>query len=195
MNEINKILSNNEKIIWEGKPQFTPYFVTQFTLLGCFALVTLSLGLLFTLVGEAVFGAFFLFLGILLGVSPFITYLSYRKLFYAITDKRVITQSGIIGTDFNTVDFDKIQNMSVNVGIIDKIFGKNSGTISIFSGNVTYTSNGTSVLMPFTLPYIENAYDVFEKLKKVSHDIKTDIEYPNDLRPKNNPGYNTEYKS
>jgi hypothetical protein len=30
-------------------------------------------------------------------------------------------------------------------------------------------------------------------LKKVSFDVKTDINYPNKLRPNENPGYNVDY--
>ena len=30
-------------------------------------------------------------------------------------------------------------------------------------------------------------------LQKITHDIKTDIYYPNDLRPAENKGYNTKY--
>ena len=29
--------------------------------------------------------------------------------------------------------------------------------------------------------------------KKVSHDVKTDIQYPNEYRPKNNPSYQSGY--
>jgi len=32
------------------------------------------------------------------------------------------------------------------------------------------------------------------RIQKISHDIKTDIIFPNDLRPKENHGYSTDYK-
>ena len=41
---------------------------------------------------------------------------------------------------------------------------------------------------------IENPYFYLSKLQKITLDIKADIQYPNDLRPKENHGYNTEYK-
>lgn len=126
-------------------------------------------------------------------LSPIYTFFSSIFTFYAITDKRVIIQSGIIGTDFQVVDFDKINNMDVNVGISDKLFGNNSGTISIDSGRVESTSKGGTYTVLQTMELITDPYAVFEKLKKVSHDIKTDIEYPNKLRPETNPGYNTKY--
>ncbi len=193
MNEIKNILSSNEKIVWEGKPKFAPYFISQLTVFACFSLILLVGALLAAADGQIGPSILFFILGFIFVISPIISYHYYRKIYYAITDKRVIFQSGIIGTDFNSVDFDKIQSLNVNVGLIDKLFGGNSGTISIFSGLIANTGQGGSVSVPHSLIFIEDAYGVYEKLKKVSHDVKTDIEYPNDLRPKNNSGYKTEY--
>lgn len=195
MNEIKNILSSNEKVIWEGKPKFAPYFISQLTLFTCFSLILIVGALLAAADGQIGPSIFFFILGFIFVISPIISYLYYRKIYYAITDKRIIFQSGIIGTDFNSVDFDKIQSLNVNVGLIDKLFGGNTGTISVFSGLVAHTGQGGSVSVPHSLIFIEDAYSVYEKLKKVSHDIKTDIEYPNDLRPKTNSGYNTGYNS
>jgi hypothetical protein len=41
---------------------------------------------------------------------------------------------------------------------------------------------------------IENPYEVFKLLKQVYFDIKTDVEFPNKLRPPVNPGYQSEYQ-
>ena len=193
MNEIKNILSSNEKVIWEGKPKFAPYFISQLTCAGCFSLIFLIIALFAAAGGELGPSILFFVLGFVFIISPLISYLYYKKIYYAITDKRIILQSGIIGTDFNSVDFDKIQSMNVSVGIIDKLFGGNTGTISVFSGLITSTGQGGSVSVPHSLIFVEDAYDVYEKLKKVSHDVKTDIEYPNDLRPNKNSGYNTGY--
>jgi hypothetical protein len=115
-------------------------------------------------------------------------------MYYAITDKRVIIQSGLIGRDFEIVDFDQITNAEVNVGIFDKLFSSNSGSILLSSaGTVMQTQNGT-MQKPFVISSIPNPYDVFKFFKKVSHDVKTDIQYPNQLRPVNNPGYGTTYR-
>ena len=35
---------------------------------------------------------------------------------------------------------------------------------------------------------------ITQKLQAIANDIKTDIYYPNSLRPKENEGYKTEYK-
>ena len=43
-----------------------------------------------------------------------------------ITDKRIITQTGAIGLDTRFVDFDKVQEVYVKIGVIDKLFGTGS---------------------------------------------------------------------
>lgn len=191
--EFDKILNSNENIIWQGNPQIEPVIYGN-------VLISIPLTILFFYLGfynldgyVPVFGYGFLLLGFLTLFSPIYENFLYLNTFYAITNKRVIIQSGIIGTDFQIIDFDKINNMQVKVGIIDKLFGNNSGTISIDSGRVATTSKGGTYSVPHSLWFITDPYTVFEQLKKVSHDIKTDIEYPNKLRPETNPGYNTKY--
>ena len=45
-----------------------------------------------------------------------------------------------------------------------------------------------------TIQSIYEPYAVFKRLKETSHDVKSDIEYPNAMRPAHNPGYNTSRK-
>lgn len=94
-------------------------------------------------------------------------------------------QNGIIGIDYKTIDHDKINNLEVKVGLIDTLIGGgNTGDILIiFSGNKS------------TLQSVENPYEVLKQLKEVSYDIKTDVHFPNQYRPDNNPGYKTGYKT
>ena len=56
--------------------------------------------------------------------------------------------------------------------------------------NVASNSNGTSKTAFLD---IENVRDIYSKLQKIVLDIQTDMEYPNALRPDENPGYNTKY--
>ena len=41
---------------------------------------------------------------------------------------------------------------------------------------------------------ISNYTEVYNLVKKLQTDIYTDAMYPNDMRPKENHGYNTQYK-
>jgi hypothetical protein len=134
----------------------------------------------------------FYLIGLAMISSPLWQILAYRKAAYMVTDKRILISKGIIGTDFKLLDYDQIQNIEVNVGITDKFFS--TGSISIFTGEVVRTKNSYRNQKDW-LVGLNNPYEVFKMIKKTSHDIKTDIEYPNDYRPKENLGYQTEYKS
>ena len=137
----------------------------------------------------------FLLIGLwmLIGM-PIYKLLLHKHLYYAITNKRVIIQKGVIGRDFEYIDFDQITNAEVSVGLWDKIIGKDSGSILISSaGSFTHGRHGNQISRPYTLSNIQNPYDVFKFVKNVSYAVKTDIEYPNKLRPTENPGYNTKY--
>ncbi len=194
MRELDKVLNDHEEIIWEGKPQFLPYFIGSFTLT-LFGLIFAGVGFLVAdsflmafLIPHTWIGLAFIF------IPPFYRFFGYKRIFYGITDKRIILQKGIIGRDFKLVDYDKITNKEVDVGIIDQVFGKNSGSIKISTPiTVMRTSEGPKD-HPFTLAHISDPYNVFKLLKKTSHDVKTDIHYPNDLRPKTNKEYNTKLK-
>jgi hypothetical protein len=214
---ISEFLDDNESIVWEGKPNrlvyslrgiaisiFGLFWITPICSFTLFPLLISGIGGLASgsgtggLVGLG-FGSFFScftipfwFIGIAMTLNPVFNFFAWNNVSYAFTDKRIILSSGLIGQDFKAVDFDQIKNITVNVGIIDKLLGKNTGSIKIFSGETKRGEHGTYSVSD-TLFAIKDPYNVFRKLKKVSHDIKTDIEYPNKLRPDSNPGYNTKY--
>lgn len=209
--EYTQILDKSEKILWEGQPKFGPFLLRSFSFLP-FGIIFLGMSLSFMsfslfmegmtsginslltyIQGPFIPGFFFIFKGVdlifvLVGLYitigwPIRQLLEYPIIRYVITNKRVIIQGGIIGRDFAIADYDKIQSASVNMGVADKLFGGNSGTISI----------STNTIQPVMLKNVVNPYQAFELFKKVSHDVKTDIEYPNFLRPSTNPGYQTKY--
>jgi uncharacterized membrane protein YdbT with pleckstrin-like domain len=195
MKEIDKILGAREKVLWEGNPKFLPYIFSSL-IFSIFILITMLIVFLPLSRGGLIFLYSPLFWGGMLFMVGFPLYslLLYKHIHYAITNKRVIMQTGLIGRDFKMVDFDKITNAEVNVGLIDKLVGNSSGTISISTaGTFVHTKRGAKA-RPYALIRIADPYKVFKFFKKVSHDIKTDVHYPNKLRPKTNPGYNTGYK-
>ena len=215
MREIEKVLDTNEQVFWEGGPKFWPYFLTGVIPTFLFGLVWMGFLTPFIAVnflpkgdtGEAtgfvnifffawnIFLIPFLLIGLwmLVGVHIY-KWLLYKHLYYAITNKRVIMQKGLIGRDFEYIDFDQITNAEVSVGFWDKAVGKTSGSILISSaGSFTVTRQGQQVAKPYTISNVDNPYEVFKFFKKVSHDVKTDIQYPNKLRPGENPGYQSNY--
>lgn len=131
--------------------------------------------------------------GLVFGI-PIYQFLLHKNLYYVITNKRVIIQKGVVGTDFEYIDFDQITNAEVSVGFFDKMFGGDTGSILIFSPSSFETTSKRGIKhKPKVLAHIFNPYEVFKFFKKISYDVKTDIEYPNQLRPNQNPGYQTTY--
>lgn len=131
----------------------------------------------------------------LIGVHIY-KWLLYKHLYYAITDKRIIIQKGVIGRDFEYIDFDQVTNSEVSVGFWDKVLKQNSGSILVSSaGSFACTRQGQQISKPYTVSNIENPYEVFKFFKKASFDVKADINYPNALRPTENKGYQTDYRS
>jgi hypothetical protein len=113
--------------------------------------------------------------------------LVYDNTSYAATNKRLMMRSGFWGIDFKAIDYDQIVNLEVNVNPIENMFGV--GTIKASSGGAS--DQGRRTFDSFIA--ISDPYQVFKKIKEVSVDIKTDWNYPNAIRPAENPGYNTQY--
>ena len=202
MNELNKVLNPNEKVLWEGAPKFWPFFLGNSLPLTIFGLFWM--GFMFVFIGISfmapgpfkyiIFITPHFWIGLLMLFGPS-TYnaLVYKYTYYAITNKRVILQKGWIARSFESVDFDKITNADVVVGVFDQLFGGNSGSILISTaGTFTYGRQG-QISRPYTISHILDPYDVYKFFEKVEHDVKTDIQYPNQLRPSENPGYQTNY--
>lgn len=208
VNETGKILNQDEKVIWEGQPQRLPFILPNIVsmLLGIAFIVFGLVWISFTSSDAPWFFSAFAVVPILIGLSmavlnPLYKVFLYNHVWYVITDKRIIFQSGIIGRDFDYVDYDKVESATVNVGIIDKLFGKNSGSLAIYANRLVSntttdqygrTSTSTSNV-PFVLSHVTDPYKVFELFKNISFNVKADINYPNALRPKTDGGYQTEY--
>lgn len=186
----NSVKNDNEQILWTDTPVFLPFVLPSFLLgipfLGFAIFWTVTAmsdaGLLF-----GSFGIIFIILG--LGIC-FGKIFAFSNTAFAYTQYRVLIRGGFWGTDFISIDYDKITNMEVNVNPIESI--ENTGSIRFYSGKTRSTKNGTEAAFD-AFAAIKNPYEVFKKIKQISLDVKTDINYPNALRPDNNPGYNTNY--
>lgn len=156
MNEIPNILEPKEKVEWEGKPSYLPYMIS----ISMVIIIISALVLLFSW-GKANLTVIILITIAISALLFLFTHLSYRVAHYAITNKRVIIQYGIIGRDFKTFDYDKIQNASVNVGLLGIIF--KVGNIQFFTGEISTTSKGRPIAVYDTFYYIDAPYDILKK--------------------------------
>ena len=95
--------------------------------------------------------------------------LSYKNTYYAYTNKRVIIRKGIIGVDYKSLDMDMIGVVTVNVGILDKIMHKNTGTICY--GSMASPVGGQNGPM-FKFAHIVEPYETYKEIKNVIDDYK-----------------------
>lgn len=191
---IEDVIGSDEQILWRGKPKKRAYLINAFTKMLPIALIWLIfdggfIGLMIGTMDEIpapvkIFMAvFFLF-----HLAPVWIWLSHvltanrqhENLEYAFTNKRIIIKSGIIGIDFKNIYYSEIDSVNLRVGLVDRI--EKVGDIYIKS------IGGANVLYD-----LENPYSLTEKLQKIVVDIKTDIQFPNNLRPAENDGYSTKY--
>jgi membrane protein YdbS with pleckstrin-like domain len=195
--EFDSVKDNDEEILWTGKPKFVPYILSGIGV----ALFTIAFGIVWLILAmnsktedESGMNSFFWFFGIiplLQGLYVFLTRLfSFSNTAYGYSNKRVMMRTGFIGTDFKTIDYDKISDIEVTVNIIERMY--NVGSIRFFSGRTQSDEGNTTKLYDCWFS-IENPYEIFKMVKQTSLDIKTDFNYPNALRPETNPGYKTKY--
>lgn len=113
------------------------------------------------------FGLPFVLIGLGLTFGPSIWQLMrYQNMEYMITDQRIITQTGAIGLDTRFVDFDKIQEVYVQVGFIDKMFG--TGTLLVTTaGEYAYVDSHRGVVsMRPNLAAVEEPYELQKLLQE-----------------------------
>ena len=100
--------------------------------------------------------------------------MSYKKTFYAYTNKRILIRRGFIGVDYATLDFEMIGGLMVNVNFLDRLMkgSDNPGTITFGSSAspVLYTRNGRTAAYAFR--NIDHPYDVYRDLKHLVDEYK-----------------------
>ena len=194
LKNIEDVIGSDEQILWSGKPKKRAFLINAFTKMLPIALIWLLfdgafIGLMIGTMDEIPAPVkIFMVLFFLFHLMPVWIWLSnvltanrqHENLEYAFTQKRIIIKSGIIGIDFKNIYYSEIDSVNLRVGLVDRI--EKVGDIYIKS------IGGANVLYD-----LENPYSLTEKLQKIVVDIKTDIQFPNNLRPAENDGYNTKY--
>jgi len=201
--ELKKLIGEGEKIYYEGKPSKKCFiFESIFNPMMPFAILW---GLIdSTFIGATLFagsgegGGFLLFIipFFLLHLMPVWIYLGgvilsfrrYRNTYYIVTDKAIYTSGGAFVKLYNQKPFAELSHVDLHRGIFDQMF--NVGDIVTTSSNFTVDARTAAI----SLNSIDNYIEVYNIVKKLQQDIYTDVMYPNDKRPAENHGYNTEYK-
>lgn len=199
--ELKKTVGSNEKIFYEGKPNKKCYvFESIFNPLLPFALIWAILD--FGIIGGAFSAdnssetASFIIPFMLLHLMPVWIYLGgvlftarrYKNTAYIVTDRAIYVSGGVFTQNINMKPFAELSHIDLHRGIFDQMF--NVGDIIATSGQLTQSGKSATI----NINSISNYMEVYNMIKKLQTDIYTDVMYPNDKRPKENHGYNTEYK-
>ena len=190
---VNDVLVNGESIIWSGKPKKSAYIINKFFIMLPFAIIWLMFDSIF-IISFIASGSFmemlwFIISFFALHLMPVWIWLSnvltakknWENTEYYVTDKRIIIESGFIGMNYQTIYYKDIKNVYLRIGVIDKL---------LKVGDIYFDINQNRTQFFLDL---ENPYELYTKLQKIVLDIQTDIEFPNNLRPNENNGYNTKY--
>lgn len=93
--------------------------------------------------------------------------LYYKNAYYVYTNKRIIVRTGVFGVDFHSLDIENIGASNVCVSLLDKMVGKNTGSIR-FGSNSSPITNSYYGFMN-----IENPYQVYKEIKGYIQTIQT----------------------
>ncbi len=184
-NKFQEILNSNETIIKIYKPNRLKYWISKVLDLllwvVVFAMIVLAFSFMqindteepvnaaFNPIGFAI--SFGISMAILLFLAVYLIFY-YRNLYYCVTNERVITRSGVFGTDFKTLDMQMIGAINVRVSLLDKIVKKDTGSINFGSNSAPIMGKAsTFIFKDIVAPYneckeIKNAVDNFKARAK-----------------------------
>ena len=188
-NLFDNILDSDEKIIKVLKPNKFKFFWSSVLGAILFTIFFVGFGIMTITIpdefGEvAPLGVFFTILAVVVVLDfllIFCTYLSYKKRFYAYSNKRVIIRCGVIGVDYKSLDIDMIGAIDVGVGLLDKLFRKNTGTISFGSVARPMTAGGGAA---FSFYSVQNPYELYKEIKTVINETKEKAAKKSKSKPK-----------
>ena len=205
---LENIIGNEEKILWKGKPSKKCFLLESiFNPLLPFALLWLFFDLSFMENAMSLGGEMggFIFIFMLFHLMPvwiylagaFLSFRRYKNTEYVITDRGIYVSGGVFSYTYEMKPFAELSHVRIHRGIFDQMLGV--GDVEASSNqtfNYTHT-NRYDNSMPtagISIKDIPDYTEVFNMVKKLQTDIYSDTMYPNDLRPKENHGYKTQYK-
>lgn len=93
----------------------------------------------------------------------FLTKLWLKNTVYAVTNKRIIIRTGVIGVDFKCLDLEYIGATTVYVSLIDKLLGGKTGSIRFGSmSSPINNSSGTT----YSFSSVLNPYKTYKNIKE-----------------------------
>lgn len=205
MTDLELMVGQGETILWRGKPHkkcfmlecvFNPMLpfaaIWAFFDLGVIGMISLSgdgMG------GMALFLLFFFALHLMpvwlyLG-GVFLSLRKYKHTEYIVTDKGIYVSGGAFAYTNEMKPFTDLSHINIHRGIFDQWLGVGDVvTVCAHTGSGTGDGHGSHGISICDIPDYQK---VFSMIKELQTDIYSDTMYPNDLRPSENHGYQTEY--
>lgn len=132
--DLRSLFSEGERVIWLGRAELKPFILRR--------LPGAILPLAFILMPLTIFpdvsafpsqpflALFFTFWfgisGLMVFYSSLYPLLLWRNLYYVLTDRRIIVRKGVVGIDYDILNLEQIQEINIDRGIWDKIYGTGS---------------------------------------------------------------------
>ena len=205
--DLEQIVGNDEKVLWKGKPSKKCFILESiFNPLLPFALIWFLFDFFFIgktmSIGDGAFSGFILVF-MLFHLMPVWIYLGgvllslrrYKNTEYVITERGIYVSGGTFSYTYEIKPFAELSHVRVHRGIFDQYLGV--GDVEASSNQSFYNGRSSNESIPgavISIKDIPDYMEVFNLVKKLQTDIYSDTMYPNDLRPKENHGYKTEYK-
>lgn len=213
--DLELMVGQNEKILWQSRPEKKCFILEGiFNPLLPFALLWLLIDSFF--IGAILYGAkksgteditsftavFISFFAIhlmpvwLYLFGALLVFRCYRHTEYIVTDKGIYVSGGLFSYVCKMKPYTEVSHINIHRGIIDQWQGVGDVVLSSRSMgiNAPYrAAQGLASGEEITISDIPDYQKVFELIKQLQTDIYADTMYPNDLRPKENKGYHTEY--
>lgn len=192
------VLAAGEAILWRGKPKRGAFIATKSLTMLPIAVVWLCLDLNI-LIPALAEGEMMLFLipFFALHLMPVWIWLGsmisagrrWKNTAYYVTNRRVILQGGFFAVNETSLFYKDLRNVRVRIGLLDKLF--RTGDIVLDGGGSLNRRDQTNLS---AMEDLEQPHEVYSRIQKIILDMQTDMEYPNALRPTENPGYRTDYR-
>ena len=192
---IEDSLNEGEKILWKSKPYRKSFILSSVFKFALFGIIWLGFDVFFIVmivrfasqlpwfvyIFFAIFFMIHLF-PVWLWIANIISASRRQKMEeYAFTSTRIIVKKGFIGANIESYFYSSITSVNLKIGLVERMCKV---------GDIYIVAQNQKVI----LEDIKDPYFIYSKLQKIANDIKSDIIYPNSLRPKENHGYKTSYK-
>lgn len=173
--QFNDVLGQSEKVLWQDQPVFLPFVLSglHFLIFGFFWAFIIRDELFQTLASirtsnvSDISTLILILIPLWIGIGNVIRlFLVANNTGYAITNRRILMRSGFWGTDFKSVDYDKIRSAQVTVNPLEQIFGV--GSIKLSTGVLDPHGN---YYYDTSLTAIANPYEAFKKFQSSNSNL------------------------